>query len=207
MSNLFQALGIYSRRLSACVSTKTFPRGPIKLRPSDTKFLQSRVPFIEALILNEFASAIPATLKSSTVSRAADIVEHHSLPLQNSVTGRECSVRAVAQTEGGSLRFFVSEKGLSTTPWIHLTESLMKLCDICDPTNIHLLHILLTEPSDKEVEIAFSKRGLNVEVPEKAHACGKEFLFCLFGLSEVTKKLISGISLLTELRQIMISKT
>lgn len=48
MEDLFNCLGLCSRKLSLCVITKTGPKGPIKLRFADTTLLQSRAPFFEA---------------------------------------------------------------------------------------------------------------------------------------------------------------
>lgn len=50
MEDLFSCLGLCYRKLSLCVTTKTDPKGPIKLRAADTKLLQSRAPFFEACV-------------------------------------------------------------------------------------------------------------------------------------------------------------
>lgn len=48
MEDLFSCLGLCSRKMSLCVTTRTDPKGPIKLRESDTKLLRSRAAFFEA---------------------------------------------------------------------------------------------------------------------------------------------------------------
>lgn len=48
MEDLFNCLGLGPRKMSLCVTTTTYPKGPVKLRASDTKLLQSRAPFFEA---------------------------------------------------------------------------------------------------------------------------------------------------------------
>lgn len=50
MEDLFSCLGLYSRKLSLCVTTRTDPKGPIKLRAADTELLQSRAPFFDACV-------------------------------------------------------------------------------------------------------------------------------------------------------------
>lgn len=48
MDDLFNCLNLRSRKMSICVTTRTDPKGPIKLRATDTEILQSRALFFEA---------------------------------------------------------------------------------------------------------------------------------------------------------------
>ena len=48
MENLFSCLGLHHKKLSVCVTSRTDLKGPIKLRASDSDFLQSRALFFEA---------------------------------------------------------------------------------------------------------------------------------------------------------------
>lgn len=68
MEDLFSCLGLYSRKLSLCVTTRTDPKGPIKLRADDTNLLQSRAPFFEACVRSH--------LLLSLLLAAADVKLH-----------------------------------------------------------------------------------------------------------------------------------
>lgn len=81
------------------------------------------------------------------------------------VHGRNTSSQALCQMENGQLKLFISAKTSSTVPLIHLAEYLLDFCGIKVPSHIRLLHTLLTEPDDQEVEAAFVKAGLHVENP------------------------------------------
>lgn len=48
MEDLFSCLGLCSRKLSVCVTTRKDLKGSVKLRAADTTILQSRAPFFEA---------------------------------------------------------------------------------------------------------------------------------------------------------------
>lgn len=93
----------------------------------------------------------------------------HWLNGEDGLQGYDTRNQAVSQIEGGQLRLFVSAKSSSAVPLIHLSEHLLDFCGIEDPQHVWLLHIVLTEPNDVEVEMAFAKRGLRVEVPESSH--------------------------------------
>ena len=99
------------------------------------------------------------------MSSATDIVDTHQLIRQTTVQGRDSKSQAVWKIEDGQLRLYVSEKSSSTVPLIHLAEHLLAFCGIMNPLHVWLLHILLTEPSDYEIEIAFAKGGVHVQVP------------------------------------------
>lgn len=117
---------------------------------------------------------ISSHITTATVSSAADIVDTHELKGEPTIQGCHTTSQAVWQFEGGQLRLFVSAKSSSAVPLIHLAEHLLDFCEIQDPLHIWLLHILLTEPNDTEVEMAFAKQNIHVEVPEKSQ--GRHFL-------------------------------
>lgn len=83
--------------------------------------------------------------------------------------GRSTRSKAVWKIESGQLRLFVSAKSSSEVPLMHLSEHLLDFCGIVDPQHMSLLHILLTESDEEEVQFAFARRGLHVEVSKNAH--------------------------------------
>jgi len=116
-------------------------------------------------------------ITEATVSSAAEIIDSHQLIGRVILRGRDTRSQAVWQIEGSHLRLFVSAKSSSTVPLIHLAEHLLDFCGIQNPLHVLLLHMLLTEPSDEEIESAFVKAGVHVRVPGNSrgkHICVEE---------------------------------
>ena len=225
MEHLFSCLGLPSRKLSLCVTTKTDAKGPIKLQASETTVLQSRAPFFEAYaspcsscyLLVEaacrcnwsFGHARPFIanlikrskerlkltsdrrlisgsdsrkrtvsnyIRNDTITSAADIVDTHSLNGECVLRGHDTRSQAAWNIEGMQLRLFVSARSSSAVPLIYLSERLRELCGIENPQHAWLLHIILTEPDDDEIEIAFAKQGMHIELPQKTR--GRHFGIC-----------------------------
>lgn len=120
---------------------------------------------------NPRKSTISRHIRETTVSTTVNIIDTHQLNLNGGeiLHGRNTSNQAFWQMEGGQLRLFVSAKSSSAFPLIHLAEYLLDICGIENPLHVRLLHILLTEPNDDEIEAAFVKGGLHVEVPKMSH--------------------------------------
>ncbi|KAI7779775.1 hypothetical protein LA080_000372 [Diaporthe eres] len=128
----------------------TDPKGPIKLRAADTKLLQSRAPFFEACVGPDLLFSLPT---------AADFKPYDFISIDSIVQSEK--THSVKSHKNGNF------------PLIHLAEHLLEFCGIQDPLHVWLLHILLTEPNDTEVEMAFAKQGLHVEVPKKSQVMDK----------------------------------